>query len=95
MKTTHCYIRKLKPWSTDFNLFEPNAFTVLGANNVKKEENEKEEKVYTLDTKTGKCIKTTVNRDPDPYKDWKMPEPRAHNILATPSPENFILHNCS
>ncbi len=41
--TTHCYIRKLKPWSPEFNLFEPNAFTVLGAKNVKKEREEDNE----------------------------------------------------
>ncbi|MDJ0661615.1 MAG: DUF3962 domain-containing protein [Crocosphaera sp.] len=58
-----------------------------------KEENAKGEKVDKLDTETGKRIKTTVNRDPDPYKDWKMPQPRAHNILATPSPKNFIIHH--
>ncbi|EAZ92491.1 pPIWI_RE module domain-containing protein [Crocosphaera chwakensis] len=58
-----------------------------------KEENEKGEKVYKLDTETGKRIKTNVTRDPDSYKDWKMPQPRAHNILATPSPNKFILHH--
>lgn len=24
---------------------------------------------------------------------WKSPQPRAHNILTTPSPEDFILHH--
>lgn len=31
--------------------------------------------------------------DPITKKDWKMPQPRAHNILATPSPDKFILHH--
>ena len=53
----------------------------------------KGEKVYKLNTETGKRIKTNISRDPNPYKDWKMPQPRAHNILATPWPENFIIHH--
>lgn len=33
------------------------------------------------------------NKNPDPSVNWKASQPRAHNILATPSPENFILHH--
>lgn len=32
-------------------------------------------------------------KNPSPTTNWKMPQPRAHNILATPSPDNFILHH--
>ncbi|MGK7942600.1 MAG: DUF3962 domain-containing protein, partial [Crocosphaera sp.] len=45
-KTTHCYIRKLKPWSKKFNLFEPNAFTVLEAKNFKNEETQQFERQW-------------------------------------------------
>ncbi|MBW4537322.1 MAG: DUF3893 domain-containing protein [Pleurocapsa minor HA4230-MV1] len=32
-------------------------------------------------------------KSPSPNTDWKMPQPRSHNILATPSPDKFILHH--
>lgn len=32
-------------------------------------------------------------KNPSPTTNWKMPQPRAHNILATPSSEKFILHH--
>ena len=32
-------------------------------------------------------------KDPFPNTDWKEPQPRAHNILATPSLDKFILHH--
>ncbi|MBO1352301.1 MAG: DUF3893 domain-containing protein [Hormoscilla sp. GUM202] len=31
-RTTLCYVRRLRPWSGDYSLLEPNAFTVLAAN---------------------------------------------------------------
>ena len=34
-----------------------------------------------------------VTKNPSSNTDWKMPQPRAQNILATPSPDNFILHH--
>ena len=32
-------------------------------------------------------------KNPSPSVKWKAPQPRAHNILATPSSEKFILHH--
>jgi len=32
-------------------------------------------------------------KNPTTSANWKAPQPRAHNILATPSPLNFILHH--
>lgn len=52
-----------------------------------------EEKVYKIDPDTGKRIKTDVPHNPVTSKDWRMPQPRAHNILATPSSNKFILHH--
>lgn len=37
--------------------------------------------------------KGDVSRNPSPTKPWKAPQPRAHNILATSSPEQFKLHH--
>ena len=42
-KTTHCYVRRLTPWSGDYTLLEPNAFTVLEAKNFKKDKQNKNE----------------------------------------------------
>ncbi|BAY41164.1 hypothetical protein NIES2111_55560 [Nostoc sp. NIES-2111] len=49
--------------------------------------------VSKRDSKTGKCIIKNIPHNPSPRKDWKAPQPRAHNILATPSPDKFILHH--
>jgi hypothetical protein len=49
--------------------------------------------VDKLDIKTGKRIIKDITRNPELRKDWKAPQPRAHNILATPSPDKFILHH--
>jgi hypothetical protein len=42
---------------------------------------------------SGKRIQEDILHEPLPSKDWNAPQPRAHNILATPAPENFILHH--
>lgn len=34
-----------------------------------------------------------VSHNPSPTQYWKAPQTRAHNILATPSPEKFKLHH--
>ncbi|KAI9133100.1 DUF3893 domain-containing protein [Acaryochloris sp. CCMEE 5410] len=34
-----------------------------------------------------------VPRVPSPLSGWKVPQPRAHNIFATPSPEKIELHH--
>ncbi|MEH1938722.1 MAG: DUF3962 domain-containing protein [Nostoc sp.] len=49
--------------------------------------------ITKLDSQTGKCITKNITRNPERRKDWKTPQPRAQNILATPSPEKFILHH--
>ncbi len=36
-KTTHCYIRRLTSWLGDYDLLQPNAFTVLEAKNFRRE----------------------------------------------------------
>ncbi|NEQ41055.1 MAG: DUF3893 domain-containing protein [Okeania sp. SIO3I5] len=42
---------------------------------------------------SGKSIPKDILKPPLPTKGWKDPQTRAHNILATPSPENFKLHH--
>jgi len=42
---------------------------------------------------SGKSIPKDIYKNPSPTKGWKAPQTRAHNILATPSPENFKLHH--
>ena len=42
---------------------------------------------------SGKRIPKDVPHNPSPSKFWKKPQPRAHNILATPSPKQFKLHH--
>ncbi|MFN6463144.1 MAG: pPIWI_RE module domain-containing protein [Nostoc sp. DedVER02] len=49
--------------------------------------------VSKLDSKTGKCIIKNIAHNSSPRKDWKAPQPRAHNILATRSPDKFKLHH--
>lgn len=53
---------------------------------------EKGKSVRSLD-ESGKRIQIDLPREPLPSKDWSAPQLRAHNILATPSPEDFILHH--
>ena len=53
----------------------------------KPETNQKRKNVSRFDSYTSKG----KTEDPSSDVNWKMPQPRAHNILTTPSPENFIL----
>lgn len=50
-------------------------------------------KVKKRDPQTGRCIEEQTARNPNRLKSWKSPQPRAHNILATPSPEKFLMHH--
>lgn len=50
-------------------------------------------KINKRDPLTGKCIEQQAASTPARTKSWKAPQPRAHNILATPSPEKFMLHH--
>ncbi|MBN3868996.1 pPIWI_RE module domain-containing protein [Nostoc sp. JL33] len=58
-----------------------------------KETNKDGKLINKRDAKTGKCIIKNNAHNPSPRKDWKAPQPRAHNILATPSPDKFQLHH--
>ncbi|QSJ16210.1 DUF3893 domain-containing protein [Nostoc sp. UHCC 0702] len=58
-----------------------------------KEANEDGKLISKRDSKTGKCIIKNITHNPSPKKDWKAPQPRSHNILATPSPKKFKLHH--
>jgi hypothetical protein len=55
--------------------------------------NEAREQVKKTDPVTEKRIKTAIDHNPTRTKIWQAPQPRAHNILATPSPEKFLVHH--
>ena len=61
------------------------------AGNILKDEEGKNIKKINPDT--GKRIRTNILNNPSSIKDWDDPQGRIQNILATPSPEQFLLHH--
>jgi|GEM_PF-2431963 len=75
-KTTHCYVRRLTSWFSDYNLPQPNSFTVLEAKNFRRED----ESGYERRWKKQKTL--------DILKKLSVEIPDIETVLANPL--NFI-----